>query len=364
MKHREGLPLLAEELELRGFLHLEAAQAVLPIVSTYAAVPSTLSRQDLPRAMRPTKLLLLAKALASPPLSFINCKEEEQGLVFLQQKPGPSERAVKEAGTNKRPGSTVPDGARGPKPKKLSKRALREQKQVAAAEVPPVSSSAGVVTNAAKEEPVFQPGQGSIVEAGYSSEPQGTIGSERAPAAGEGPAEELMELSREEWFFSGMEVAAGPGADEASAAAAATSSSAIAAVLPEVAAGLSPPVAVTAVPLSLFGAADSSASAFGRLLHDCKGGGDVVMEETGESQADGEEDAGPSVASVWTSLISPEPEEPHSFFSGLTEGTRPFNSPGSLKPVRSPSLGSASIWGWNGPTTSTSAGWPGPHPKV
>lgn len=351
MKRREGLPLLAEELELRGFLHLEAAHALLPFVSTFAAVPSTLSRQDLPRAMRPTKLLLLAIELASPPLSVINFEEAEEGVSFFLQKAGGSEEATKQARGHKRPGATVPEGARGPKPTKLSKKAFREQKRAAAA----TAATTSAVDQLRADAPAFQPGQGSIVAAGSAMEPQGTIGSGRIPSLG-GQSEHLMELSREEWFFSGMEVGAGPGVEEATAAAAATSSAAVAAVLPGPVASAA--IAAPTTPLSLFGAADCSGGPFGRLLHESKRGADADMEEASVSQCGEQQDPGSAVAAVWTSLISSEPEEPHSFFSGLSEGGQPFSAP-PPEPARSAAISSASIWGWNGSSTTSSSGWPG-----
>jgi len=354
MKRREGLPLLAEEQELRGFQQLEEAHAKLPIVSTYAAVPSTLSRQDLPRAMRPTKLLLLAQALAAPPLSLISY-EEDEGLFYHRQRPGSAPDTAGGQG-QKRQAAPAGDGARGGKAKKLSKRAAREQKQATAAAGSPSLSlplSPSAAASASAEESAFSPGQGPIVEE-RASGAHSAIGSGRAASTEEA----------EQWLFGGMRVAEeGPGAAAAAAAAAAISSSAAAAVLPGPAdtraesAEVSAAASAAAPPLSLFGA-PAAAGHFGCLLRD----GDAVMAEPRQESAAGLKSLS-APTSVWGALVTPEPEAPHSFFSALVEGTHPFNSAPAAKTTRSPSLGTASIWGWD-PAAAPSSGWPGDRPTT
>mmetsp|Transcript_10542 Transcript_10542/g.43013 ORF Transcript_10542/g.43013 Transcript_10542/m.43013 type:complete len:673 (+) Transcript_10542:185-2203(+) len=154
-----------------------------------------------------------------------------------------------------------------------------------------------------------------------------------------------------------------PAAAAAAAAAAAISSSAAAAVLPGPAdtraesAEVSAAASAAAPPLSLFGA-PAAAGHFGCLLRD----GDAVMAEPRQESAAGLKSLS-APTSVWGALVTPEPEAPHSFFSALVEGTHPFNSAPAAKTTRSPSLGTASIWGWD-PAAAPSSGWPGDRPTT
>ena len=68
---REGLPLLPEEIELKGFLPLEQSHQHLPLTSSRNNISANLSTQENYRAIRITKLLHISKALCKKVLSFI-----------------------------------------------------------------------------------------------------------------------------------------------------------------------------------------------------------------------------------------------------------------------------------------------------